>query len=80
MGILIKDAIIVTQDSGRNIREGDIYIEDGRIAEVGDINIEAEYIIKDKKIVMPGLINTHTHLPMVLMIGYGDDLSLEEWL
>lgn len=80
MGILIKDAIIVTQDSGRNIREGDIYIEDGRIAEVGDINIEAEYIIKDKKIVMPGLINTHTHLPMVLMRGYGDDLPLEEWL
>ena len=27
---------------------------------------------------MPGLINTHTHLPMTLMRGYGDDLPLEE--
>ncbi len=79
MSILIKAATIVTQDSERNIIEGDVYIEDGRIVEIGKINVEAEYVVK-KKIVMPGLINTHTHLPMTLMRGYGDDLTLEEWL
>ena len=79
MSILIKAATIVTQDSERNIIEGDVYIEDGRIVEIGKINVEADYIVK-KKIVMPGLINTHTHLPMTLMRGYGDDLTLEEWL
>jgi len=79
MDILIKNAIIVTQDSERSIKDGDVYIEDGRIVEVGNVGIEAEYVIK-KKIVMPGLINTHTHLPMTLMRGYGDDLTLEEWL
>ncbi len=32
------------------------------------------------KIVMPGLINTHCHTPMVLMRGYADDISLMSWL
>lgn len=79
MGILIKNATIVTQDSERTVRKGDIYIEDAWISEIGKVRGEAEYIIENK-IVMPGLINTHTHLPMTLMRGYGDDLPLEEWL
>ena len=32
------------------------------------------------KVVMPGLINTHTHAPMVLYRGLGDDLALMDWL
>jgi len=32
------------------------------------------------KAVLPGLVNTHTHLPMTLMRGYADDLPLNEWL
>jgi 5-methylthioadenosine/S-adenosylhomocysteine deaminase len=79
MGILLKNATIVTQDSERTVKKGDIYIEDARISEIGKVREEAEYIIEDK-IVIPGLINTHTHLPMTLMRGYGDDLPLEEWL
>jgi 5-methylthioadenosine/S-adenosylhomocysteine deaminase len=31
-------------------------------------------------IVMPGLINTHTHAPMVLYRGLADDLALMDWL
>lgn len=80
MSILIKDAIILTQDNEREVRKGDIYIENDAIVEISDrIKIEAEYTIRGK-LVMPGLINTHTHLPMTLMRGYGDDLTLEEWL
>ena len=79
MSILIKNSKIVTQNESRDILEGDLYIEDGLIVEIGKINVEAEFILKNK-IVMPGLINTHTHLPMTLMRGYGDDLPLEEWL
>ena len=30
--------------------------------------------------VLPGLINTHTHVPMVLLRGLADDLELEDWL
>ena len=32
------------------------------------------------QVVMPGLINTHTHAPMVLYRGLADDLALMEWL
>ncbi|HEC77018.1 MAG TPA: amidohydrolase [Thermoplasmatales archaeon] len=79
MSILIKNSKIVTQNEERKILEGDLYIEDDLIVEIGKVNVEAEFVLKNK-IIMPGLINTHTHLPMTLMRGYGDDLPLEEWL
>lgn len=81
MSILIKNALVLTQDEQRRITHKDLFIEDNRIAEVSDrIAVEASYVITGHKLVMPGLINTHTHLPMTLMRGYGDDLALEEWL
>ncbi|MGC9307813.1 MAG: amidohydrolase [Thermoplasmatota archaeon] len=81
MSILIQDAVILTQDGHRTVEQGDVYIEENRIAEVSPrIATEAEYVITGEKLVMPGLVNTHTHLPMVLMRGYGDDLPLERWL
>ncbi len=79
MSILIKDSLIVTQNGRREIIRGDIYIEDDRIIEIGRVNVEAEFVLRNK-IVLPGLINMHTHLPMTLLRGYGDDLPLEEWL
>ena len=33
-----------------------------------------------KKLVLPGFVNTHTHLAMTLLRGFGDDLPLQEWL
>lgn len=79
MSILIKDSIIVTQNVSNEIVRGDIYIEDNKIVEIGKINVEADFVIRNR-IVIPGLINMHTHLPMTLLRGYGDDLPLEEWL
>lgn len=81
MSILIRNSVILTQDERHTIKRGDLYIEDGIIAEVSPrIATEAEYVITGDRLVMPGLVNTHTHLPMVLMRGYGDDLPLERWL
>jgi len=79
MSVLIKDSVIVTQNAERKILRGDIYIEDDRIVEIGKVTTEADFVIR-KRIVIPGLINMHTHLPMTLLRGYGDDLPLEEWL
>ncbi|MFO8132807.1 MAG: amidohydrolase [Thermoplasmatota archaeon] len=81
MSILVRDAVILTQNEQRAVEHGDVYIEDDRIAEVSPrINTEADYVVTGEKLVMPGLVNTHTHLPMVLLRGYGDDLPLERWL
>ncbi len=81
MSILIKNGWIVTQNEKREIKRGDIYIEDNIIVDVGNLNVEAEYIIDARdKIVMPGLINTHTHIAMTDLRGLADDVSLDEFL
>lgn len=83
MSILIKNAIILTQNKKREQLHGDIYIEDQEIIEVSkkSISTEADYKIDGrKKLVLPGFINTHTHIPMTLLRGYGDDMILKKWL
>jgi len=84
MSILLKDCSwIVTQNASREVlRDNSIYMEDGIIREIASkIVHEADRVIECKdKIVMPGLINTHTHLPMTLLRGYVDDVPLQEWL
>ena len=81
--ILIKDASwVVTQNPGREIlRNSSIYIEDGKIKEIGKIKEKADLTMDGKnKIILPGLINTHTHAGMTVLRGQLDDMELEEWL
>jgi len=84
MSILLRDCSwVVTQNASRDVlRDKSIYVEDGTIGEIASkIAHEADRVIECKdKIVMPGLINTHTHLPMTLLRGYVDDMPLQEWL
>lgn len=77
--ILIKDTIII----GNETRKGSILIEDDEIASLNqDLNSkDADIVIDGKgKVLIPGLVNTHTHLPMALMRGLADDLLLDTWL
>ena len=78
----IRDAWIVTQDASRRVIRGDVQILDERIVSVGpkfkgsaDIEIDAS-----GDIVMPGLINTHTHVAMSVMKGAADDLRFPGFL
>ncbi|MBN2477706.1 amidohydrolase [Candidatus Micrarchaeota archaeon] len=81
MNVLIKNAIIITQNPNRDIIKGNIYIENGLIKEVGDVTYNAETEIDAMgKAVMPGLINTHTHAGMTFFRGYGEGLELHDWL
>lgn len=83
MSILIRNSNIITQNEKRQQLQADIYIEDNKIIEISKkpITIEADFKIDGrKKLVLPGLINTHTHLPMTLLRGYGDDMELQKWL
>lgn len=76
---LIKNAYIVSMAGP--ISKADLLIEDDRIMEVGIIDKEADEVIDATgKVIMPGLINAHTHIAMSLFRGYSDDLELMEWL
>ena len=79
MKILIKNGYVVSM--ARDIVKADLLIEDGRIAFIGNSDGIADKVIDaTNKVVMPGLINAHTHVPMSIFRGYSDELSLHEWL
>ena len=80
--ILIKNALILNPNNFIN-KPQDILIKNDLISEISD-EINAENVDKiidaTEKILLPGLVNTHTHLSMTLFRGLADDLSLDEWL
>ena len=86
--ILITDGIVITMDPNRSIIEnGGIAIEGERIIDVGQSeeiksNHDADVIISaEKHAVIPGLINTHTHVADILIRGGGQtDRALYDWL
>jgi len=84
MGLVLKDCDwIVTQDPQRRVLpNASVRIVDGRVDQVGRVNATStdEVIDCRRKVLIPGLINTHTHLSMTLFRGYADDLELRDWL
>jgi len=85
MSTLIKNTTIIPMlEPGAIIEQGYIIIEGNLIKEVGSGSIPPgnydKIIDGTDKIVIPGLINTHTHAAMTLLRGYADDLPLMEWL
>jgi 5-methylthioadenosine/S-adenosylhomocysteine deaminase len=88
LDIIITGGTLVTMKACMEIIEDSfIGIKDGVIVSAGrrDNQISADCQTKETIdasgcIVMPGLVNTHTHLPMVCFRGMADDLPLMEWL
>ena len=80
--ILIKNALILNPNNFENKKQS-LLIKDDLIAEISDeiddSNVD-KIIDAEGKILLPGLINTHTHLSMTLFRGLADDLSLDSWL
>jgi len=84
---LIHNGTIVTADARFTVLEqGAVAIRHGRIIVVwappaGELLPPAADTIDARGgIIMPGLVNAHTHLPMALFRGLADDLPLQEWL
>jgi 5-methylthioadenosine/S-adenosylhomocysteine deaminase len=84
MRTLIREATLVTVDSDDRVLEGaDLAIAGDEIVGVG---AAPEGFVPDRvidgrgRIVLPGLVNTHTHLSMTLMRNYADDLAFWPWL
>lgn len=85
--ILLKNAVVLTMDEALTAySQGAIAIKDNQILAVGEEktiipNIQAKEIIDcNQKVLMPGFINAHTHVPMNLVRGLANDLRLDVWL
>lgn len=80
MQIKIRDATILNPD-GNNFK-GDIYIDGNIISEIKQkISQEAEYVIDaSNKLVIPGIVDMHTHIAMTNMRGLFDDLKFDAFL
>ena len=82
MKTLIKNGYVVSMVS--EIRQTDILIEDDKIVRIGFVNEENETLDKiidaNGMVVMPGLINAHSHVAMSVFRGYKDELGLMNWL
>ncbi|HKY20103.1 MAG TPA: amidohydrolase [Vicinamibacterales bacterium] len=84
---IVAGGTVVTVDGARNIyNPGAIAIEGTTIVAVGPAaDIAARFTAAERidtvgSVVIPGLVNAHTHAPMVLYRGLADDLRLQEWL
>lgn len=84
--IIMGDHVVSMDDAATVIVAGAVAIDDGVILAVGpaaDINkayAAIENLSGEGKVVMPGLINGHSHAAMTLLRGMADDLALMDWL
>ena len=84
MAILFKNVTAVTMDPAQPVRK-DVFVavEGTKIASVGTERPAEDFdrvVDCDGKVMMPGFVNAHTHVPMTLMRGYGGGCDLQTWL
>lgn len=84
---IVRAAYVLPMDAELTvIRDGAVCVDKGKIVDVGKFDelsllYDSENIIGGEcRVVIPGLINTHTHAAMVYFRGLADDLPLKEWL
>ena len=84
MGIVLKNISAILPNGEKDeVKETSIYIEGDRIVAIGNApeGFAEEKVIDGKdKLVIPGLINCHTHSYMAFMRNVADDLSFMDWL
>jgi 5-methylthioadenosine/S-adenosylhomocysteine deaminase len=85
--LIVSGGIVVTMDSGRAVvPDGSVVVRGDSIVAVGPrAEMERKYhgvktIDARGRLVLPGFINAHTHVPMTLFRGLHDDVTLNDWL
>ncbi|BCY19072.1 5-methylthioadenosine/S-adenosylhomocysteine deaminase [Leptolinea sp. HRD-7] len=85
--LILTNAVVLTMDKEFHTYEpGAVAISGNSIAAVGiEADILKDYTASkkidcDRKVLIPGLVNAHTHVPMTLLRGLADDLRLDVWL
>lgn len=84
MGIVLKDILAILPEGKKDvIQKTSIYVEGNRIVSIGTepAGFQTDKVIDGKdRLVIPGLINCHTHSYMSFMRNVADDLSFMDWL
>src|SRR4051795_11013609 len=87
VSLIVANGTVVTVDGARRVlSRGSVAIDGRDIVAVDTADaIAARFRGRDTidaagAVIMPGLVNTHTHAPMVLFRGLADDLALMDWL
>ena len=85
--LLLVNALVLTMDEelhqyepGAAAVTGDSIVAIGPEAEIRASYSAAQIVDGGGKVLMPGLVNAHTHVPMTLLRGLADDLRLDVWL
>ncbi len=80
--LVIEGGTVITMDGARRVERADVLVEDGQIAAVGSMTmpIGTPTLQAHGCLVLPGLIQAHTHVCQTLCRGAADDLHLLEWL
>ena len=84
--IICGDYVLAMDEALSVIEKGAVAVDGGKILEVGPSDeilrkyVSGRVISGEARVVLPGLINTHTHAAMVYFRGIADDLPLSEWL
>ncbi len=78
--VLTMDEDLTQYDPGAVAVSGDSIVAVGAEADILNAYEADKIIDADGKILMPGLVNAHTHVPMTLLRGLADDLRLDVWL
>ncbi len=85
--MLVVGGTVLTMEPGSEpIRNGAVAIADGRVAAVGpaeellELAPSGEVLNAGNCVILPGLVNTHSHLAMTVLRGIADDLPLKQWL
>ena len=84
MKILFEHAAVLTMDGSRQaLNDAFVSVEGDRIIQVGKTRPEGSFdrtVDCSGKVLMPGFVNAHTHVPMALLRGVGGGLDLHHWL
>jgi 5-methylthioadenosine/S-adenosylhomocysteine deaminase len=86
VALVITGGTVVTMDGARVLAPGAVAIDGREIVAVDTAEgVASRFQARDTidaagDVVLPGLVNTHTHAPMVLYRGLADDLALMDWL
>ena len=87
VALVVTNATVITMDAASRVLAPGAVAIDGRdiVAVDSAAAIARQFTARDTidakgQVVLPGLINTHTHAPMVLYRGLADDLALMDWL